>query len=100
MNKVIKAFVDKQDGGRLYEPGVGNTYPREGYEPTADRIIFLRDNGYIEALEAEITETKDRIQNLDALNKTDLLNLATEKGIEVTDKNTKKEIIEALEAEK
>lgn len=100
MNKVIKAFVDKQDGGRLYEPGVGNTYPREGYEPTVDRIIFLREKGFIEALETEITETKDRIQNLDALNKTDLLNLATEKGIKLTDKNTKKEIIEALEAEK
>ena len=96
MNKVIKAFVDKQDGGRLYEPGVGNTYPREGYEPTVDRIIFLRDNGYIEALEVEETEA----ENLGALTKADLLKLATEKGIEVTDKNTKKEIIEALEAEK
>lgn len=93
MNKVIKAFVDKQDGGRLYEPGVGNTYPREGYEPTADRIIFLRDNGYIEALETEA-------ENLGALTKADLLKLATEKGVEATDKNTKKEIIEALEAEK
>ena len=93
MNKVIKAFVDKQDGGRLYEPGVGNTYPREGYEPTADRIIFLRDNGYIEALETEA-------ETLGALTKADLLKLATEKGIEVTDKKTKKEIIEALEAEK
>lgn len=93
MNKVIKAFVDKQDGGRLYEPGVGNTYPREGYEPTVDRIIFLRDNGYIESLETEA-------ENLGALTKADLLKLATEKGVEVTDKNTKKEIIEALEAEK
>ena len=93
MNKVIKAFVDKQDGGRLYEPGVGKTYPREGYDPTADRIIFLRDNGYIEALEVEA-------ENPGALTKADLLKLATEKGVEVTDKNTKKEIIEALEAEK
>lgn len=93
MNKVIKAFVDKQDGGRLYEPGVGNTYPREGYEPTVERIIFLRDNGYIEPLETEA-------ENLGALTKADLLKLATEKGVEVTDKNTKKEIIEALEAEK
>lgn len=100
MNKVIKAFVDKQDGGRLYEPGVGNTYPREGYEPTADRIIFLRDNGYIEALENEVTETKDGIQNLNNFTKDELLALATEKGLEVTNKNTKKEIIEALEAEK
>ena len=93
MNKVIKAFVDKQDGGRLYEPGVGNTYPREGYEPTVDRIIFLRDNGYIESLETEA-------ENLGALTKADLLKLANDKGIEATDKNTKKEIIEALEAEK
>lgn len=93
MNKVIKAFVDKQDGGRLYEPGVGNTYPREGYEPTVERIIFLRDNGYIESLETEA-------ENLGALTKADLLKLATDKGVEVTDKKTKKEIIEALEAEK
>lgn len=100
MNKVIKAFVDKQDGGRLYEPGVGKTYPREGYEPTADRIIFLRDNGYIEALETEVTETKDGIENLEDLTKANLLDLAGEKGLDLTNKNTKKEIIEALEAEK
>lgn len=100
MNKVIKAFVDKQDGGRLYEPGVGNTYPREGYEPTADRIIFLREKGFIEALETEVTETKDGIENLENLTKANLLDLAGEKGLELTNKNTKKEIIEALEAEK
>lgn len=100
MNKVIKAFVDKQDGGRLYEPGVGNTYPRESYEPTADRIIFLREKGFIEALETEVTETKDGIQNLNNFTKDELLALANAKGIEVTDKKTKKEIIEALEAEK
>lgn len=36
---VIKAFTDLQDDGHKYH--VGDTYPREGYEPTVSRITEL-----------------------------------------------------------
>ena len=39
MYKVIKLFTDLQDGGYRYE--VGDEYPREGYEPTEERIAEL-----------------------------------------------------------
>lgn len=39
MYTVIKRFTDLQDNG--YKYAVGDTYPREGYEPTAERINEL-----------------------------------------------------------
>lgn len=39
MYEVIIAFIDLVDGRHEYL--VGDTYPREGHEPTADRIEFL-----------------------------------------------------------
>lgn len=47
MYKVIKYFVDLQDvkktkSGNIYtEYNVGDTYPREGLEPSAERIAEL-----------------------------------------------------------
>ena len=37
--KVTVAFADSLDDGFVYR--TGDTYPREGYEPTPDRIIEL-----------------------------------------------------------
>ena len=37
--KVTFAFADSLDDGFVYR--TGDTYPREGYEPTPDRIIEL-----------------------------------------------------------
>jgi hypothetical protein len=37
--KVVKYFEDLQDGGHPYN--VGDTYPREGFEPTEVRIKEL-----------------------------------------------------------
>ena len=39
MYKVIKAFTDLQDNRYGYK--VGDVYPREGYEPSAERIAEL-----------------------------------------------------------
>ena len=39
MYKVIKAFTDLQDNRYLYQ--VNDIYPREGYEPSAERIAEL-----------------------------------------------------------
>lgn len=39
MYKVVKHFVDIQDG--FYSYNEGDTYPRKGYKPTAERIAEL-----------------------------------------------------------
>lgn len=39
MFKVIVPFADSNDNGHVYL--TGDTYPREGYEPTAERLIEL-----------------------------------------------------------
>lgn len=39
MCKVIKKFTDLQDGNHVYN--VGDTYPREGYTPSEERIAEL-----------------------------------------------------------
>lgn len=65
---VIKAFTDLQDDGHKYH--VGDTYPRDGYEPTVSRITELSGSRnrqrtpLIEAAKvadaAEAEETKPR----------------------------------------
>lgn len=37
--RVVKRFTDLQDHG--YKYAEGDTYPREGYEPSAERIEML-----------------------------------------------------------
>lgn len=39
MYEVIKKFTDLQDGNHVYN--VGDTYPREGYTPSEERITEL-----------------------------------------------------------
>ena len=39
MFKAIYPFADSNDNGHVYL--TGDTYPREGYEPTAERLIEL-----------------------------------------------------------
>lgn len=62
MYKVIYSFVDPSDGdGHVYL--TGDTYPREGFEPTAERILELGStaNGLgfpvIEKAEEPVAET-------------------------------------------
>ena len=39
MYKVIVKFADLEDKKHIYQ--IGDVYPREGYEPTEERIAFL-----------------------------------------------------------
>lgn len=39
MYEVIKAFADREDKNRSYK--IGDKYPREGLEPSEERIGFL-----------------------------------------------------------
>lgn len=41
MYNVLKYFVDLQDGNHIYDPAKGDTYPRKGLKPSADRIAEL-----------------------------------------------------------
>lgn len=41
MYKVIEAFPERYDGDHPY--AVGDIYPREGWEPTSDRVKELLD---------------------------------------------------------
>ena len=42
MYKVIERFMDLQDDNYIYE--VGDAYPREGADPTLERIRELESN--------------------------------------------------------
>lgn len=58
MYTVIKRFTDLQDNG--YKYAVGDTYPREGYEPTVERINELssdKNKQKTPLIKAETTET-------------------------------------------
>jgi hypothetical protein len=41
--KVLASFSDPKDGNRAYYAGK-DLYPREGYEPAADRISYLQSD--------------------------------------------------------
>lgn len=76
--KVLRTFRDKETKVRYV---VGDTYSSKNKE----RVKHLASKGLI--LVDEVDEK---------LTKAELLKLATDKGLEVTDKNTKKELIELL----
>jgi hypothetical protein len=40
---VLVSFSDPQDGGMVYWAGL-DTYPREGYTPTEERIAYLQSD--------------------------------------------------------
>lgn len=60
MYKVIKAFLDLQDDSRLYD--AGDTYPREGLEPSPERIKELsgKDNKIGEPLIKAVRTAKKK----------------------------------------
>lgn len=59
MYKVIKTFVDLQDGNYKYD--VGDTYPREGVSALPSRVKELagKNNKLGEPLIEEIPETEE-----------------------------------------
>ena len=59
MYKAICPFADSEDNGYVYR--TGDTYPREGYEPTAERLIELvgTANGRGFPVIKEVTDTEE-----------------------------------------
>jgi hypothetical protein len=70
MYKVREYFTDLQDNGYAYKGG--DTYPRKGYEPTAERIEMLstdknvRKRPIIEAIEETSEDEETTNVNEDA----------------------------------
>ncbi len=57
MYKAIVDFVDLQDNNHRYH--AGDSFPREGYEPSEDRIKELSSNSNLRGI-AVITEEKPK----------------------------------------
>lgn len=66
--KVIKNFLDGEDNKQAYGSN-GGLYPREGLNPSSERVQKLVDGGFIEEQAPEVAQelptedwTKDKIQ--------------------------------------
>lgn len=88
---VINNFRDLQDDRYFYD--VGKEYPREGFESTDERTVFLIEKGYIQ--EKEVVE-QEVVENLNAMNKAQLIELAKKRKVSVDSKMTKAELIDLL----
>lgn len=62
MFKVVKLFTDLKDGGHLYN--VGDRYPREGLQPTEERIKELSgsNNKQKAPLIVKVEEIKEEVK--------------------------------------
>ena len=81
--KVLKPFYDKEDNLQAY--GIGGLYPRESVEVDEDRLDHLAGLGFIEVLETvEADEADEEIET-------------NEPMVEMTDRNTKQEIMDHLD---
>lgn len=86
--------VDSKGKKRYYRKGAA--FPREGLEVTQDRLDELITGGFIVSDES-VEELKLENTDLSKLKKDELLGLANKKGVEVSENNTKAEIVKALE---
>lgn len=89
MFKVIKYFTDLKDNGHAYN--VGDTYPREGLEPSEERCTELA--GSNNKLGCPLIAVAEETKSLDKMKKDELQAYAAEKGIELGDAKTNAEII-------
>ena len=123
MYRVLKTFRDLQDGratktGTVYHRyTAGDTYPREGYEPSPERIAELAGRGnrmgypliekiggapVEEAAPApaeEVVEVEETAADLDGMLKKDLVAKAESMGIDVPSSATKADIIAMIKAQ-
>lgn len=93
-DKTTQPIRDTKDNKRYYRKG--ELYPRKGLEVSDERLEELRQGGFI-ASDESVEELKSEKTDLSKLKKDELLGLANEKGVEVSENNTKTEIIKALE---
>jgi hypothetical protein len=96
---VFKVFKDGQDSEYLKDNGTkmvygtNGNYPREGYEPSADRVEELQTNGYIgDKIEEPKKLTKDN--TVDEI-KTEL----DERGVDYDVKAKKEDLLALLDDE-
>lgn len=86
-NYFVKTHIrDLQDNEHYYR--AGDSFPREGLVVSDERLKELVDGGWIE----ETQEPTDLMK----LKKDELLDLAKERGVDATEKDTKTEIINKL----
>ena len=84
---VENPFKDKQDKSFLYGGDV-KQYPREGYEPTNERVAELQVKGYLGAeIKPKLTENN---------NKDAIIAELERQNIEYDEKETKKELLAKL----
>ena len=81
--KTLKAIRDLQDDEHYYKKG--EAYPRKGFKVAQERLDELVQIGAIE-----------KTQDLNKLTKAELIALAEDDQVEVTDSDTKADIIEKL----
>ena len=60
--EVIKYFTDLQDNDYMYREG--DTYPREGLTPTAERIVELSTNRNLQGVPL-IKEVKEPVESIE-----------------------------------
>jgi hypothetical protein len=81
--KTLKAIRDLQDNEHHYSKG--EEYPRKGFEVAQERLDELVQIGAIE-----------KTQDLNKLTKAELISLAEDNQVDVSESDTKAEIIEKL----
>lgn len=87
---VENPFKDKQDKSFLYGGDV-KQYPREGYEPTNERVAELKEKGFIgEEIKPKLTENNSKDEIMAELDR---------QGIEYTEKEVKKDLLAKLDDE-
>lgn len=91
---VLKVFKDLDDRQYMKEHGTkmvygtNGNYPREGYEPNADRVEELQEKGYI----------GDKVEVFDESNTVDELKAELDKrGVKYDAKANKKELLALLD---
>ena len=106
MYKVLKTFTDLQDakqtksGSICHHYNAGDVFPRQGYEPSAERISELSgsDNRQGVPLIEVIPDPAEKVtKSLEKLTVPQLKAMAVNLGITVGKKTTKAALIKAIE---
>ena len=110
MYRVIRNFKDAKDNDFEYKKS--DLYPRDGFEPSPERLKYLSSRKnvigmlVIQKIEDESSENNEKEDptitesegvELDALKKSELLEIVKSRGMEINPKWSKKEIIAMIQ---
>lgn len=92
----LQYFEDKEDDRTAYD--FGTVYPREGYEPTEERIqeLLSDKNKQGRPVIAELKRLESKEEVLEDKTKEDLKQIADEKGLEYDSKATKADLVQLI----